>query len=346
MQRWISLAIVGVSLCTIDGGCALAQSVEVRISHRPNAEPSSSQTIEAGKTVENVAIREGDLYLAGHVTHDVLAVDSHVIIRPGATVGGSVVAVGGSVDIAPGSKVKVIRMDEGLASALDQGDEDESEAAHAAPEPHAPAAAPATHAAPAPASPAARSGSWFVGQVSLLLFGLAAGLALLIVAPQATRSAAAAVAFNPARCLAVGGVAGVGLLFIALFNVGLLDVLKMIWAPFGFAIALLSGALLLSGWVCGLRFVGDALARRFGRPESRIHPYAAAGLGLAALIGLSCALGVVNWRLVPFGLAAQLLVAFLGLGAVCITGFGSDPDWLTKQLQSGSRRLGGPRRRW
>jgi hypothetical protein len=380
MQRWIPILVASVSLISIDGQVTAAQSTSAQPatpttaaqrSEGPAGTPQvtiegrhegalpatcdlplpsgldGDRTIAAGQTVDNVALRHGHLDLAGHVTHDVLAVESQVTIRPGATVGGSLVAIGGSVDNRAGDAVRVIRQDAAVASALEP-------VAPAAPaRPVAPAAPVATvqPAKPAPTAHAAarpehKSHSWFGGQIALLTLGLIAGLTLLTIAPNATRAVADAVAPNPARCLAVGGIATLGLLFVQIFNSGLIRWLGTLWAPFGVAIVLCAAALLLSGWICGLRVVGDAVARRLGRPLGRAHHLAAAGVGLAAFFVLNCLLGAISVRLVPLGLLAEMLVTVIGFGAICMTGFGSDPDWLTKRLQGETRWFGASHPRW
>lgn len=60
---------------------------------------TSRTTIDSGRIVRgDVAVLNGPLYVAGHVTGRVLAVNSDVILRAGAQVDGDVLVVGGEVD--------------------------------------------------------------------------------------------------------------------------------------------------------------------------------------------------------------------------------------------------------
>jgi hypothetical protein len=55
--------------------------------------------IAAGETVQgNVDVRTGPLFLSGHVTGDVLAIDTDVLLGPGAVIDGDLIVVGGEVE--------------------------------------------------------------------------------------------------------------------------------------------------------------------------------------------------------------------------------------------------------
>ncbi|HLV80301.1 MAG TPA: hypothetical protein VKT32_08455, partial [Chthonomonadaceae bacterium] len=289
----------------------------------PTAE--ETVTLPQGETKDNLRVDGEKLVLEGHVTHDVLAINSDVTIKPGASVGGHLVAIGGHVDDQTHSGMSVIQLDPGLLA--DNG-EPAGKNLQAAPLPPPPA--PPQVQAPAPIPhPGHHRDGWAGPQFGLLFLGLLGGLVLWLIAPRAAEQASGTIVNEPARCLIVGGIAAGGLLFVALADGALMhSPLGLLWKPFG---AVLAFALLLTlafGWLCGMRYVGDLIARKLGR-DGAGYFFSRMALGLIAFclgnILLGAWLGVV-------GMLVETLFALMGLGALLVTGFGSDPQWLSAYL--------------
>lgn len=275
--------------------------------------PEGAVYVHPDETVESVTVHGKPLVIEGKVTHDVHAVDSDVTIRPGARIGGRLDVRGGKVDIAPG-----------LVLTPDM----DAEAPVAA-------AAPATVAIPTLPH---KKHDWFGGQVALLLLGALGGVIILMVAPRAAYQVANQVTQEPARCLVVGGLGSVGMLFVLLVNAGLLhSVVRYFWAPIGFVVALAPALLLVFGWLCSMRFAGDLVARRVAQIHTSGKLYTRMALGLISFFLLNVVLSSISPWLGGVGLLIEFLVALMGLGAVLITGFGADPDWLSRRLHGESR---------
>jgi hypothetical protein len=288
-------------------------------------------TVEAGQTKEALAVRDTPLVIAGHVKDDVLAVNSDVTIKPGAKVGGNVVAIGGSVDNEAGDAVHVIKLTPKVLPALESAPG--MLTAPAPPVTPAPAVQPQ-----APAPVPRHKEDWFGGQVALLLLGIVGGLVALIVAPRATHQVASRISLEPARCLVVGGIGAVATVVVLSVNAGLLhSPVRYLWAPFGVVIALLPALALAFGWLTGMRFAGDIVARRFAHLNNPGRLYTRMALGLAAFFLAKVILGSLSIGLGMVVLLLEAVVALMGVGAILITGFGSDPDWLSDRLRGQAR---------
>jgi hypothetical protein len=78
---------------------ALAQELASRWNGPAAVRTADRLEIPAGKTVHgNVNVRTGPLFLSGRVMGDVLAIDTDVLLGPGATIDGDLLVVGGDVD--------------------------------------------------------------------------------------------------------------------------------------------------------------------------------------------------------------------------------------------------------
>jgi hypothetical protein len=280
--------------------------------------------LKPDQSVPSLVMRDTPIVLEGHVTGDVLAINSDVTIKSGATVGGSLVAVGGSVHNQAGASVKVVQQSQEVANLL---------AADLPPENGVPA-----DAGKPQDDGSSHPHSWFGGQLALLGLGIVGGLILLLIAPRATYQMATMVSLEPARCLVVGGISAAAMLVALGFNSLLMHTpLRLFWTPFSWIVALAAALLLACGWLCGLRFVGDLVARRMGRAESQGRIYTRMALGLGAFFLLNLVLGAVG--IGGVGLFAEFVIALMGLGAFVISGGGKDPDWLGSRLRGETRWL-------
>jgi len=287
---------------------------------RSHAEaPAGAVIINASTTTDSLAVRNRPLVIEGHVRHDVLTINSEVIIRHGATVGGHLVAIGGSVQNDAGSAVKVVEQDAALAND------------------------PSIALAPAnikivQTTAAHKADNWFGGQFGLLVLGLLGGVILMILAPRQTQRVSEAIAFSPARSLAVGGLTTLGMLVVLAFNSALMHLggVGLLWSPFGMVLALAAAMVLGFGWLSGMRYAGDLVARRFGRPSSgNLYGRIAFSLGLFFLANVI--LGSMSRTLGVASLALECVIAVMGLGAAVATGFGRETDWLGARVRGEAR---------
>ncbi len=281
--------------------------------------PVGAVVINAATTTDNLTVRDHPLVLEGHVRHDVLAINSDVIIRHGATVGGHLVAIGGNVhNEADG--VKVIEQNSGLARELTI------------------ALMPTTIRVVGPAAPS-KEDNWFGGQFGLLVLGLLGGLILMVGAPRATQRVSEGVALSPARSLAVGLLTALGMLVVLAFNERLMHIslLGLLWSPFGTLIALVAAMILGFGWLSGMRYAGDIMARRLGRPVGGGTLYGRIALSLGLFFLANVILGSMSRTLGVASLALECVIAVMGLGAAVVTGFGKETDWLGARLRGESR---------
>jgi hypothetical protein len=296
------------------------------------AAPDGIVYIAEGEVLDTVVVRDRPLILLGQVTHDVIAINSPVTIERSGKVGGRVLVTGGSVTNRAGKQVRVVQTDRVTGKA-------------------APVYMEGTTLLLIPASLTQAAGAgddprreWLQGQLALLLVGLVGGLVALIAAPRATQQCATFIALEPARCLVIGGIAAALALVAAGFNAILLNSpVRLLYAPFGM---LVLGLLLLPlafGWLCGMRYAGDIVARRLGK-TGRGGLYSRLALGLTTFFFLNWFLGSLHGFLGACGLLVQFIVALMGLGALIITGFGRDPDWLGARLRGESRWFAWKRR--
>jgi hypothetical protein len=282
--------------------------------------PVGAVVINAATTTDNLTVRDHPLVLEGHIRHDVLAINSDVIIRHGATVGGHLVAIGGNVHNEAADGVKVIEQNSGLAKELTI------------------ALMPTTIRVVRPVVPS-KEDNWFGGQFGLLVLGLLGGLILMVGAPRATQRVSEGVALSPARSLAVGLLTALGMLVVLAFNERLMHIslLGLLWSPFGTLIALVAAMLVGFGWLSGMRYAGDMMARRLGRPVGGGTLYGRIALSLGLFFLANVILGSMSRTLGVASLALECVIAVMGLGAAVVTGFGKETDWLGARLRGESR---------
>jgi hypothetical protein len=164
-----------------------------------------------------------------------------------------------------------------------------------------------------------------LGILWYLAHGLAFALLMLILAPRATGNASRALDREPGRCL-VTGICG-------LIMLGLVHVLNnmlfraALWMPFGVILVLLSLALWVYSGLIGVTFAGGWVSRKMGWGEPGFLGRALLGMLAFIVVAYIPFLG-------PFTGFVELAVWVMGLGALVVTGLGSDPDWLTSRLKS------------
>jgi hypothetical protein len=339
MMKMLVALVASITLGTVGLGTAHAQSDPVEPTSAPqridghidsSASPLQEdsrgmQELSANQVVDNLSVRDKTVVLAGEVRHDVLAVDCDVTIKPTAHVGGHLVTVGGTVHNEAGEAVKVLKLNPGVSSSLSTEMQ-----THVIMAPNPGDNSPT----PIMTQPAAAiKTNWVGAQIALLLFGLLGAMILLIAAPRAAQESAARVSLEPARCLVVGIVAMLaGLLVVALNAVIMNSALGTLYAPIGAVVALAPLVALGYGWLCGMRFTGDLVARKLGRQsKGTLFGRIALGLGLFALASI-----LLGRNIGAVSLMLEFAVAVVGLGAVTITGGGTDPNWLDQRL-SGHR---------
>ncbi len=302
------------------------QRIDDHEGNQPSVVKSTSKTpaytviLHAGATMDNLSVRDRPLILEGHIRHDVLAINSDVTIRRGATVGGHLVAVGGVVHNEAGDAVKVVEQSRELVtSSLST-------------------LIPTTVQVVQTTTPQ-KQDDWLGGQFGLFILGLLGGLILMVGAPRATQRVSEGIAFSPGRSLAVGTMTTLGMLVVLAFNGRLMHVslLGLLWSPFGMVIALAAAMILGFGWLSGMRYAGDIIARRLGRPATGSSLYSRIALSLGLFFLANVVLGSINRTLGVASLTLECVIAMMGLGAAVVTGFGQETDWLGARLRGESR---------
>ncbi len=183
--------------------------------------------------------------------------------------------------------------------------------------------------------------SWRGAQWGLFLLGIVSTFILTLIAPKATKQATDTVVAESGRSLVVGLIAGLLAISVLLVNAALVNSpFGLLYAPLGAVVALVPLAVLVAGWLCGMRLVGDWVAQRFGQPmEGSLFARIVLGLGLFWLIKLIVGGSMLGSATLFF----EGVIALLGTGALLITGFGARPDWLGARLRGESRWFGGKR---
>jgi hypothetical protein len=275
--------------------------------------PVSDYVLSADQSVDNLYQRDRRVVLAGHVQHDVMVVNCDVIVKPGATVGGHIDAVGGSVDNQAGDAVRVIQQDSGLIAEMGG------------------ALAPSAPSEPATSRPL-RRGEWPGSQFYLAVVGLLGGLILFVMAPRATQRTSDIVAIERPRSMVLGIIGACIIGFVMLCGSVLLkSPLSVLAAPFVAGIDVVCAVILGFGWLCGMAHVGEFLQNRLrGRAGSW---YAQMAWGLLAFCLINMVLGVISPFLGGIAVFFEALFALMGLGAALISGFGADTNWLSMRMR-------------
>lgn len=292
---YVVAAVLGLTLC----------------SARPSRAQGGPVVLRAGEMVDSLVVRGRPLDLAGEVKHDVVAFDSEVRIRPGARVGGRVIVVDGTIRDESGGTVRATLYNGAYlqAEGVLRVDGVEQSKQSTAPSEH--------------------TDDWRGNQIALFVLGLAGVLVMYLLAPRATLLATEVVALEPGRALIMGVLGALGLLAAALLNALISrSPVGLVWSPVGVLVGVSLVVLLGAGWLCGMRLAGDLIARRLGwRSEGAVYSRIALGL-LGFCLAKLLAYSISPW-LGGTVLLLEAAFALMGLGALILSGFGSNPDWLS-----------------
>ena len=327
MQRVITALMAFLSLLAANLLPAGAQRPSVEATGLTRVQNADTLELPADRTVSTLVVRDKTFVLSGHVALDVMAINCHTVIRPGASVGNVLTAIGGTVEDDNEGHVRVVQQSAELLPYLQPIIEQPRNTHYAALVLHA-------------QEPKQRvKENWAGGQFALFLVGMLAGLIALVVAPRATEQTGESLAREPGRCLVVGAMSGAGMLLFLSLSYGLMkSPFSPVWTPVAAGFAGLCLGALAFGWVCGMRYVGQFLARRLGRSGS-VGIFLQFAFGLGSFFVVTAVLGSFSHGLGVLGLLLEFLLALTGLGAAALSGFGADPNWLTARLRGEVRWL-------
>lgn len=320
-----SFALVALtSLFWVTIAPVLAQQPEApQATEQPTAEkvvPDTSPiVIESDKTVQAVQANGQSVVVRGKVEGDIHVVNGNVTVEPEGRVNGTIYIAGGNVENRSKQKVHI---------AVAGGNVEGMYTGLIATVPRAEAQAKANS-----------SEHWRSGQFALLLLGMLGALILNLVAPRAAAQASNAVGLEPARSVVAGILAALALGLVTFINAGMIQSpLGFVWAPVGFVVVSATLVLIGYGWLCGMRFLGDAIARRLGQTQSGAFFWRTT-LGL-----MTCfVLGLLPFS--PLNIVVTLVqtaLSVMGLGALCITGLGTQSNWLGTRMRRGGFRARRP----
>ena len=252
-------------------------------------------TIDSGATINcNVVVMGGDLSLAGKVLGDVVVVGGDVHLLSTAEVDGRLQSLGGTLTQDDGAQVK---------GSVGQG--------------FSVGSGPKLPAVNGSFSVLAAVLAFYRTVTRTILGALGLGLMALLVVlfwPEQTARVRAAVSNAP------GQAGALGLLTVVAVPVLIaLAAITICLIPAAFMAAVLLGAAVAFGWIALGELVGQRLAGALKLVN--LSPAVAAGLGTALL---SLAVSAVGW-LPCIGWIAPVILAAVGLGAVTLTRFGTQP---------------------
>jgi len=260
--------------------------------------PRKTVYVPAGKTVESLAVHDENVVIAGHVLHDVVATNSTITLEPGATVGGTVRTVNCTL-LNAAAGITMTTENTGVLTSTSR-------------------LVGVYHNVRGVTEPesVARRDDWFGAQLALAILGLFGAALSMIIAPHASRRVAEHVASHPKRDFKIGVMIGLALLVLLVADSVLLKmpVIRYLWAPVGIFVAFAPLALLGFGWLAGMRYIGDCVARRLHRPADG-PMFGRMALGLCAFFVLNVFLGCLSPTLGAMSLCAELCIALMGVGA-------------------------------
>jgi hypothetical protein len=282
-------------------------------------------TLKSGETLEgnlivlggNVIVEEdavvngqlvvfgGDVTLSGTINRDVVVFGGDLELTETAVVKGDLVRSGGSVRGEEGYEV--------------QGSEIQG------------FAAPPLPTVPPPARPFLEDAVWWPARelfgflwssLMALTTAVAAGLLALVVVlllPEQTQRVSAAMLTAP---VLAGGVGLLTLVAVPFLAIALALVTLLCFSPFSLLALLVYGIAMLFGWIAVGALLGERLAA--STRWQNVSPAFTAALGTFLLTLLTGGLGVLPGGEF-FSALVSLLAAAVGLGAVTLTRFGTQP---------------------
>ena len=259
-------------------------------------------TVEAGAEVTgNVVVFGGNVSLAGRVDQDLVVFGGNADLLSTAVVAGQLVTSGGSVSRAEGSEVRGGET-QGVGPSLPWR---------------------SWVVTTAPTSPLDRLLAFlWNGLLTLVVAVVLSVLALLVVLllPEPTARVSGAVAAAPVLS---GGLGLLTLVAVPVLAVLLAVFTLLCLTPVSALVLLVYGVALLFGWLALGALLGERLAAALHWRS--LSPVMAAGLGAFLL---SLVVGIINLVPImgpPLSFVAQLVLASIGLGAVTLTRFGTQP---------------------
>ncbi|MCS6909735.1 MAG: polymer-forming cytoskeletal protein [Anaerolineales bacterium] len=282
-------------------------------------------TLKSGETLEgnlivvggNVVVEEdavvtgqliifgGDVTLSGTINRDVVVFGGTLELTETAVVKGNLVCSGGSVRGEEGYEV--------------QGSEIQGFTAPPLPSLSAPAR---PSVADSVWSPARQLFSFIWNSLMALVTAIAAGLLALVVVlllPEQTRRVSAAILTAP---VLAGGLGLLTLIAVPFLAVVLALVTLLCFSPFSLLALSVYGIAMLFGWIAVGALLGERLAA--SARWQNVSPAFMAALGTFLLTLLTGSLGVLPGGEL-FSALMNLLVVSVGLGAVTLTRFGTQP---------------------
>ena len=189
MQRVLTALMTFLSLLAANLVPAGAQSPPADANGQGRAPIADVLELPAGRTVPTLVVRDKTFVLSGHVAQDVMAINCHTVIRPGASVGNVLTAIGGTVQDENEGRVRVVQQSADLLPYLQQT----IIQSVAAP----PRTVHVSHVVVQSQSP---KKSCAGAQFALFLVGLLSGLIALVVAPGAPQRLRLVVSLRSSPC--------------------------------------------------------------------------------------------------------------------------------------------------
>ena len=307
--------------------CALLLNLR-SLPAQERTQPNGTEIVNVGETRASVNVTGRRLEIRGHVTGDVHAVNSMVVILHGAKVDGTVYLRGGEVRDQSASPARIVSQSEPAAVKSGGFHGAGSIRPTVLESPAAETAAPVVNTGlvltptagnmDTSDAPQKVRKDWFGQQFVLLLLGLIGGLIIRFTAPRAASRVAEKARMEPARCLLIGGASAIGLGVVSLVNAIIMHTaLRVVWTPVCLLLVFATLSSLAYGWLCGMRYVGDLLAPPRSRTSGSFYRRMTMGLGLFFMVDVM--FGSISPALGTLGLLTQFAVALMGLGSAVLT---------------------------
>ena len=268
-----------------------------RANRNDSVQVGGNVTVQTNQTVNDAVAVWGNVTVMGHVQGDAVAVGGNIDLLPGSRVDGDAVAIGGKVNRQPGAVVG------GTVTGL-------------GPSLRLPFIGPNFgHMNRIPFLPFFNP-FWIFMVAVASLFYLVVSLVVALLFPDRVETIGAAILDQPGSTALYGFIA-----FLLVLPVTLILIVSCIGIP----LVPIEFLILLAAKLVGRAGVGLAVGRKVGVGLN--HPISSTLVAVlvgALIIGFIHLIPVIGW-LVAF------VLGILGLGAVIMTGFGASADWFNKR---------------